>query len=138
MSATFDEALTTAKDRVRRLLGDADIGQAMLSDATIQGAIDIYGEPGAVAFLAEGLAAEYGQLPVSTSADGTTLDYSERVKTWQALAKTMRATPPVPQSQPGGSTFGVTRTERMSTDEDEYGRSTVYAAPFSRGWWWRR
>lgn len=136
--ATFDPTLATAKDRVRRLLGDPDTGQAMLPDATIPGAIDTYGETGAVIFLAESLAAEYGQLPVTTSADGTSLDYSERVKTWQALAKTMRDNPPVPAGQTGGSTFGVTRTERMPADTDEYGRSTVYAAPFSRGRWWKR
>lgn len=136
--ATFHPELDRGLDRVRRLLGDTDTGQAMLPDATIQGAIDIYGETGAVAFLAESLAAEYGQLPVSTSADGTSLDYSERVKTWQALAKTMRDNPPVPSDQGGSATFGISRSERLTADEDEYGRSVAYVGAYPRGWWWRR
>lgn len=134
--ATFDPTLAAAKDRVRRLLGDTDTTQPLLADATIQGAIDYYGEVGATVFLAEGLAAEYGQLPVTTTADGTTLNFAERVKTWQTLADTLRQHPTVIRTGQG-ETFGVSRAKRTDVNLDDYSRAPVYIGG-TRGWWWRR
>lgn len=129
--ATYDAGLSTAKDRLRRLLGDVDPEYPLLDDATYDGAVSQYGEAGAAVFLAESLAAEYAQLPVRTDDNGVALDFSERVRTWQALAATMRANP-----SPGGAA-AVSRTSVLlaeravrSSTTDEYGR------PATAPHWW--
>ncbi len=91
MAATFDQALPTAKDRVRRALGDADITDAIRQDeeyaAQLARTTD---ERETIAIMAEGLAAEYARKPDSLSdADGS-ISWRERVKTWLELAKRMR------------------------------------------------
>ena len=131
MSATFDPTLPSARDRLRLLLGDYDTANALRDDETYDGAIAAYGEPGAAAYLADGLAAEYAQYPVTTSADGTSLDFSERVKTWQALAATMRTSPPAGAAS--GAAFGTLLTSRATgMGVDEYGRPTNTTG---RRWW---
>lgn len=134
--ATYDAGLGNAVSRLRRLLGDVDTEHALLDDATYEGQVNQYLSAGAeprlaehlaAIFLLDGLAAEYGQLPVRVDERGVTLDYSERVRTWQALAATLRANPPTA----GGVTVGRTSVllptrYGWSSAVDEYGRPPRY------------
>jgi uncharacterized iron-regulated membrane protein len=127
MSATFHPELDRALDRVRLLVGDTDSEHPLLDDETYQGVIERYGETEAAAYLATSLASTYGQLPVRVDEQGVTLDYSERVRTWQALAATLRANPPTT----GGVTVGRTSVLLPSragwgSTVDEYGRPPRY------------
>ncbi len=94
MSATFDPTLSAAKDRVRSALGDIDMSEgganALRSDEAIAAVIAANGEALGTAVLAEGLAAEYAQLPDSISDSGTSLTWRERVKWWRDLAARIR------------------------------------------------
>lgn len=90
MAATYDATLPTAKDRIRSALGDIDIANALRSDEAIVAVVAANGEPLATAVLAEGLAAEYAQLPDSLSTGGTSLTWRERVKWWRELAARIR------------------------------------------------
>jgi len=127
MAATFDNALTTARDRLRLRLGDVETEHALLDDATYDGAVDEYGENGAAAFLASSLVAQYGQYPVTTDENGVTLDFSERLKAWQWVAAQAGSAPPTALGS-SAATVSVTLPTRASRSGavDEYGRPVRY------------
>lgn len=94
MSATYDETLPTAKDRMRLLLGDTDVlpvENALLSDETYGALLAQHPEAEATARAAEGLALRYAQEPDSVSIDGDSYSWRDRVKSWMELAKRLRA-----------------------------------------------
>jgi hypothetical protein len=90
MAATYDSNLPTPKDRMRHSLGDTDVTAPLRGDETYTALLAAYSETEATAVLAEALAAEYAQLPASFGAGGTTFSWSDRVKTWLALAARLR------------------------------------------------
>lgn len=94
MTATYDPTLPTSKDRARSLLGDIDVSDgganALRTDEAIVAVIAANGEQLGTAVLAEGLAAEYAQLPDSLSTGGTSFSWRERVKYWRDLAARIR------------------------------------------------
>lgn len=120
MVATFDPNLPTAKDRIRRLLGDADVANALRQDEDYVAAIALYpDEAEAAAFVAEGLAAEFARRPDSISDEGTSLRWGERVKTWLELAKRLTAT--------AAGEAGVIVIERAdAAEQSEYWRPYWY------------
>lgn len=122
---SFDPQLATAKDRLRRALGDTDATSPLREDAeylaTITNASD--DESLALAVLARGLAAEYAQLPDSISSDGTSISWRERVKTWLTIATS-------------ASTMSVTLTSGVTSGvlmRDDDGIDNEYSSP--RYWW---
>lgn len=93
MTATYDDTLPTAKDRIRAAVGDTDMTAALRTDEHIASvlALNVGDETAATADVAAGLAVEYAQRPDRISDDGTSISWGERVKTWLTLAETSRA-----------------------------------------------
>ena len=92
MTATYDASLTELKDYIRLALGDTAVATALLADETIEAmlAAHPYGE--ALAQLAEGLIAEYGQRPDEYSeSGGVRLTWGERIEAWRRIADDARA-----------------------------------------------
>lgn len=83
MSATFDTALSTAKDRARLRLGLIDVAtDPVLQDDTIEAAIDLYGEKEGTAILAQSVASVFYQR-------AETYDEADVKKVWRDRAKGM-------------------------------------------------
>lgn len=98
MAATYDPTEPTLKDEARSLLGDAHSGTSegavsdpLYQDETIEARIAKYGFNEGVARLADGLCTKYGQYPDEHAEDGgVKVKWSERVRSWRELAKTLR------------------------------------------------
>jgi hypothetical protein len=91
MASTYSNNLPTAKDRMRHLLGDTDMENALRQDEEYLALLAGYPtETEATAVMAESLAAQFGQEPDSVSTDGTTVSWHDRVKTWLELATRLR------------------------------------------------
>lgn len=99
MSATYNAALPTPRDRVRLLLGDVgdgttqtEIADALLQDETIDAALAQHSFADAVVVLATGLIARVGQEPDHyAESGGLTLDWSRRLEGWQQIVTLARA-----------------------------------------------
>lgn len=91
MAWTYVNTLATGRDRVRHAIGDTDSANQLRQDETILALITQFGEQGAIAALAEGLASQYAQEPTSFSSDGLSVSFADRVKTWTALASRIRS-----------------------------------------------
>lgn len=92
MSATYKTTLATARDRIRFALGDTDVTSALLSDQEIAAALSAKGsEDAATTYLARGLVAKFANQPNHVTADGVTLDYSERIAIWREVAQAAQA-----------------------------------------------
>jgi hypothetical protein len=95
MSASYNENLPTVKDWMRLQLGDTNVDpveNALRSDEEYLAALNTEGDKiSATVFLAESLAAEFGQEPDSVDASGKAVTWKDRVKTWLALAERLRA-----------------------------------------------
>lgn len=89
---SYDERLTTDRDRVRFALGDTDEADWLFADATIDAVLASEGSvDAAVLYLARGLIARFAQEPVVISSNGETQDYRDRLKTWQQIVDTAEA-----------------------------------------------
>jgi hypothetical protein len=93
MTATFDLALPTAKDRLRRALGDADTTAALRQDEEYAAVLTQFAgnETAALVEMASGLATEYAQKPDSVSDEDGAITWKDRVPTWLKIAATGRA-----------------------------------------------
>lgn len=94
MAATYDPTWPTPKDEARHLLGDTAVEpaeDALRSDESITAAIAARGLALGVAWLADGLVAEFSQAPVKVTLTGLAVDFSARIPTWEKLAARMRA-----------------------------------------------
>lgn len=89
MAFSYDPALPGALDRIRLALGDTT-APGLRADETIAAMVVAHGEAEATARLAEGLAAQFAQEPDALSADGQSISWRDRVKTWLELANRMR------------------------------------------------
>lgn len=94
--ATWNPALVSLRDEARLRLGDTNAEHALRDDATYDALITKYGLNTAVVVLAQGLVAEYGQLPVRVDENGVTLDFSERLRAWQYIVTQAQTAPPEP------------------------------------------
>lgn len=124
MAFTYSPQLLTARDRVRHAVGDTDPAAPLREDATIDAFLVIAGEDGAVAALAEGLAAEFARKPDSIGSDGSSISWRERVKTWLAVAQQARA-----GGADGGGAAGSFVAGRDGDAASEYRR------PKAGAWW---
>jgi hypothetical protein len=128
MAWTYSAALATARDRVRHAVGDIDSANQLRADETIDALLALYGEPGATAALADGLASQYAQEPTSFGSNGLSISWGDRVKTWSTLASRIRSE--TAAATGSGATAGVLG----GAGEDrgsEYQRET-------QGTWWTR
>lgn len=116
MSGSYDDALPTDRDKIRAILGDTNAADWLHSDAHIdavltwQGGIDA-----AVAFLARELIARYARQPVVTTALGETVNYSDRLRSWQRIVDRADAGLTTDSTGSGGivmvsATYGATAT----------------------------
>lgn len=86
MAATFDAALTTAKDRVRLSLGDFTLGKFLIQDETIEALLlTPMGELATAARLARVLSAQFAREGDFT-VDGQGQKNSEKSKAYALLA----------------------------------------------------
>lgn len=81
---SYTDTLPTDKDYVRFVLGDTGTTE-LLSDAQILAELARNTRNGTIAFLAQGLAARYAQMPTSVSSNGKSVSWAERVKYWLSL-----------------------------------------------------
>ena len=94
MATTYSTTASTPKDKARLLLGDTGVdgGVFLLTDEEIVAFMGTVSFNEAVALLAEALSTRFAQYPDETDTPGgTTVKWTERVKTWLELAKRMRA-----------------------------------------------
>lgn len=91
MAAEYSDNLPTAKDRMRHILGDTDMENALRQDEEYLALLAGYAtETEATAVMAESLAAQFAQEPDSVNTDGTAVTWKDRVKTWLELATRFR------------------------------------------------
>jgi hypothetical protein len=98
MANTYNNLSTSQvpKDRARRLLGDTGVdGNAwLLTDEEILSDLGTLSFSEAVASLALGLASRFAQYPDEVETAGSSsMKWSERVRTWRALAEQMVQNP---------------------------------------------
>ena len=115
---TYNTALSALSDRIRFRLGDTDMGQPLLTDEEIDGALTLYAqaEDSALLYLAQGLIRRYGRDPVVIQADGTSFNYAERVAVWREMIDEIRA------GQTGGLRVRKLGEPTQIVGTDEYGR----------------
>jgi hypothetical protein len=89
--------LTTPRDRIRLAVGDTDSADVLMPDGlgTYTKLLTQAADDEIVAYRAAAgaLAAYWATQPVSLSASGKSLSWSERVKSWQAMASGETAYP---------------------------------------------
>lgn len=91
-TATYDPALPTLKDSIRLALGDTDMTEPLLLDATILAKLGLFPYNEALAQLAEALIAEFGQKPDEYSEDrGIRLKWTQRMNAWQRVIDAARS-----------------------------------------------
>ena len=125
MTATFDNTLPAALDRMRFALGDVDVAVALEQDETYAANLALHGEQLAIAVMAEALAARFAQDPDSFQTGSLAVTWRERVKTWLALANRIRAE----LSAVSGALAGALTGTRGDETTSEYVRSA------DRNWW---
>lgn len=116
---SYDDTLPTDLDKARALLGDTATTE-LLTDDHIEAVLALYSFNSSVAFLATELATRYAQKPGSVSANGKSVSWADRVRTWLALATQMRAGgvtgPPSVAPYAGGLSKTDKRTVEGDTD----------------------
>jgi len=121
MAFTYDETLSTARDRVRFALGDTNEATPLLTDETIDARLAISTEAETVAFLASGLAVQLGRQPERvTLPNGLSVSYS-RADALRTAATTAR------------SSAGTTRSTAATRDGEP--APAEYLAPGWRERW---
>lgn len=121
MTASYDEALPTDKDRARMRLGDTMVdpeSSALLSDEHITAVLaDRGGLEAGVGALADELIARFANEPVQArSSDGAMVDYSARLGVWTAIAAAARS------AAGGGAISFVPATYGAGEAADEFAR----------------
>lgn len=126
MSGTYNDNVAEPKDKIRAILGDTTTTEWLHTDSHIvavltwQGSIDA-----AVAFLARELIARYAPQPVLVSADGMSQDYSDRLKSWQAIVD--RADAALSTDSTGsGAIVMVPADYGADSAADEYARPSTW------------
>lgn len=140
MTASFDIALASAKDRIRFAVADTDVPDgALRQDEQYVAVLSLAGsEDLATAQMAESLAAEFAQKPDSYSeSGGISVRWSERVKTWLSLASGIRTSLTAAAGGQGGVSGQMVRVPDGGYPS-EYG--PCHGVPVrvlrGRGWTW--
>jgi hypothetical protein len=118
MAATYSTSLATLADRIRFRLGDTDMGQPLLSDEEIAGALAYKSnaEDASTLMLALGLIRRYARDPDSVTADGVSFNYRERVAVWREMVAEIQS------AQTGGLRIRKLAEPTQIAGSDEYGR----------------
>lgn len=116
MAATYDTALTAAKDQVRLLIGDTDVSDALLQDEEIaflltQSASNVNA---AAVRACEAVAAKFARL-ADTQVDDVRVSLSQRAKGYRELAAALRGQIATSVSLFAG---GVSVNTKTSAEED--------------------
>lgn len=107
---SYDDTLTTDKDKARAALGDTsdDAATELLTDAHINAVLGLYGLNGGVAFMANELTMRFGQQPDRvTLPNGLSVGWGKR--TWASLVASGGVI-----GGGGGFSVGMTRTDGYS------------------------
>lgn len=121
MTATYDDQLLSDLDRARAAIGDTDTGDPLFSNAHITAMIALEGSLRAgVAALCEELIARFVRDPVRKSANGVSIDYSDRLSEWRRIASSARV------SGAGGAVSFVRANYTGDSSTDEWARPPDY------------
>lgn len=122
MSGTYQDSLPSDRDRARATLGDTSASDWLHTDDHINAVLTWKGSlDAAVAFLAGELIARFAQEPVRKTAQGESLDYSDRLKSWQAIVAKAEAAASVTSGVGGIQMVAATYGGANST-ADEFSR----------------
>jgi hypothetical protein len=125
-NGTYDEALPTDRDKVRMVLADTDSENFLVSDAHIDAVLTWKGSlSGAVIALAGELIAEFARQPVRTGSGGESVDYGDRLKSWQLIIEQAKEDG---AAASGSNTITFVPTTYGEDSDNEWGR------PYC---WWR-
>jgi len=121
---TYDSSLPTARDRMRHMLGDTDAANPLRYDESYDAMLTYFeNETLATAKMARALASEFAQKFSSVNIQGgPSITYSERVKTWLALADKLEAAVGSSGGVGIGTSYSGTVLRRTIVEESEYGR----------------
>lgn len=116
MTATYDTALTAAKDQVRLLIGDTDVTDALLQDEEIAYLLTQSASNVNVASVraCEAVAARFSRL-ADTQVDDVRVSLSQRAKGYRELAATLRGRIATSVSLFAG---GISVSAKESAEED--------------------
>lgn len=122
MSATYDQTLPTARDRIRFSLGDTTVSpeaSALIPDETYDALIIEHGETMATVVAAESLAAKFSQNPSQVVlVGGKAFTWADRAKTLLELASRLRSA--LGATTSGGSVSTATRVASPTRGDDDY------------------
>lgn len=119
MSATYDPTLPTDRDLVRRLIGDVDMSNALISDEEINALLTRIGSAYlTAATLADGLAGQYAK-SVSFSVEGLSISNTQKYEHFLGLAARLRSQATLADGGLGTPFVGgVSKGEMQSVDDD--------------------
>lgn len=105
MAATYNDALPTAKDRIRAALGDINMAKALLSDEHINAVLvaETNSVPSAIVRLARELIVRFAQKPTKIKAGDVEVDYKDRIQELRNLIATMLAVLAAEAAAAGGA-----------------------------------
>ena len=106
MSSTYDPVRGSDLDRARELLGITDVSTpdtAVRTDQAITAILAREGFARGVAWIAQMLYTEFAQQPTRLSDSGQTIDFSDRLAGWGALAAGLQRQLSTTAAQQGGA-----------------------------------
>lgn len=121
---TYDSSLPTPRDRMRHMIGDTDAKNPLRFDESYDAMLAFWeNETLATAKIARALASEFAQKFSTVNIQGgPSVSYSDRVKTWLALADKLEAAVGSSGGGLGTSYSGSVLKRIPSVDESEYKR----------------
>lgn len=113
---TYDETLSSDRDKIRALLGDIEESAPYFTDEHIDAVYELKASDLnlSAAFLANELVARFARNPIRWTAEGVSVDMSGQLSIWQSLAQT------------AGSLTMVPATYGSADLPDEYARPFVH------------
>ncbi|HEX8220364.1 MAG TPA: hypothetical protein VF914_14305 [Chloroflexia bacterium] len=127
MTAIYNQALPTARDRIRLALSDTTVepeSSAFLPDETYDALITMHGETMATVVAAESLANKFGQNPTQVVlAGGKAFTWGDRIKPLLELAARLRTALNATTAGAVSNATRVASPTRGEQDVSEYRRS---------------
>lgn len=119
MTATYSTSLTTDIDKVRFLIGDTDVSNAVVSNEEITGLVTLMGSVYlAAAQAADGLAGKYSR-SVSFAVEGLRIENTQKYEHYRGLAQTLRAQASLASGGLGTPFVGGVSKSAMDTVDDD-------------------
>ncbi len=119
MAATYDEELPDDRDKVRVIIGDTDVSDALMSDEHIDAVLGLEGGVAAASvFLLDELIARYSHDPMKVERGGLVMDFTKRLEWWAKMRERQQA---IVDSDAGTSAWSsIPRTLANTVARDEY------------------